>query len=110
MSSEEFSLGANAIEEIERLNRAAILMIRAAMDHIERLGYFREDYSLEATDGTYPYSIILRGKPVFKVDVKTDELSSGPPRIYLHGDWIKRPKHRTWFRRFLSFFYEEADA
>lgn len=96
-------------ETAGRIGRATILMIRAAMDKIEQLGYTREEYTLDTDDGSFPFTIVLCGKPTFQVDIVSSDPTTGPPRVYINSHWIKRPSPKGFWRKLASFFYHEVE-
>jgi hypothetical protein len=90
----------DGVSALDRAERAIVLMFDGAIAELLRMGYRRDfDHITVVVDADAPY-VEMRGEPVYGLSFVTEGTV-----ISIQGHWLKRPRKRSWIRRWLSKEY-----
>lgn len=85
----------DGVSALDRTLRTIVLMASQAADHLNSLGYVRqEDYTLHVHDDGIPIWIQIGKRKVYEITYYVDD-----GQIYLHGDWtckVRRKRRSLW--------------
>lgn len=92
----DFNEDLSGLSAVDRVHRTVVIAVRHAMDHLESLGWVRDEMEISA-DVVAPLisTLSLKGRVVFEVGFR-DSVGGDPAVV---GHWLGEPSRPLWPRR-----------